>query len=80
MPKSPDGLRAESVAAARLLSMQQVEFEYSLHRTRVYGLIRQGQFPRPIKIGRTARWVRAELDQWVAQLAAEQSEKVGGAV
>jgi prophage regulatory protein len=79
-PLIPEGFNPETevFALALLLSMQQLEVILHLHRSRIYGLIRTGDFPRPKKIGRTARWVRSEVDQWVAQLAAQQPEQTGG--
>jgi prophage regulatory protein len=73
----PDADRL-ALAIALLVSMPQLELMLGLHRTRIYGLIRQGQFPRPIKLGRTARWMRSEVDQWLAKLAAHQVEQTGG--
>ena len=73
----PDADRL-ALAIALLVSMPQLELMLGLHRTRIYGLIRQGQFPRPIKLGRTARWMRSEVDQWLAKLAAHQVEQNGG--
>lgn len=30
-----------------------------------YKLIQEGKFPRPVKFGRSSRWLRSELEAWV---------------
>jgi len=43
-------------------------------RSRIYALIQQGEFPAPVKIGKSSRWVKAEVDEWLSkQIAARQS-------
>ncbi|HBT3066252.1 TPA: AlpA family transcriptional regulator [Klebsiella pneumoniae] len=32
-----------------------------------YKLISEGQFPRPIKLGRSSRWMQSEVENWVQQ-------------
>lgn len=38
-------------------------------RTATHELARQPDFPRPIIVGRSKRWIRAEIDQWIEQRA-----------
>ncbi|WP_337262767.1 MULTISPECIES: helix-turn-helix transcriptional regulator [unclassified Serratia (in: enterobacteria)] len=30
-----------------------------------YKLISEGQFPKPIKLGRSSRWLQSEVENWV---------------
>jgi predicted DNA-binding transcriptional regulator AlpA len=30
-----------------------------------YKLIQDGQFPKPIKLGRSSRWLRSEVETWM---------------
>ncbi|EJG2192137.1 TPA: AlpA family phage regulatory protein [Klebsiella oxytoca] len=30
-----------------------------------YKLIQDGNFPKPIKLGRSSRWMQSELENWV---------------
>lgn len=47
-------------------------------RSRIYALIAQGEFPAPVKVGKSSRWVRAEIDEWLSkQIAARQSNVAG---
>lgn len=32
-----------------------------------YKLISEGQFPKPIKLGRSSRWMKSEVESWVKQ-------------
>lgn len=30
-----------------------------------YKLIQDGEFPKPIKLGRSSRWLKSELESWL---------------
>ncbi|HIE5768611.1 TPA: helix-turn-helix transcriptional regulator [Proteus mirabilis] len=30
-----------------------------------YKLIKDGQFPKPIKLGRSSRWYKCEIEEWL---------------
>lgn len=32
-----------------------------------YKLIKLGEFPKPIKLGRNSRWMQSEVEAWVQQ-------------
>lgn len=32
-----------------------------------YKLIQDGEFPKPIKLGRSSRWMQSEVEDWVQQ-------------
>nr|ELR5257053.1 AlpA family transcriptional regulator [Providencia rettgeri] len=40
-----------------------------------YKLIQEGEFPKPIKLGRSSRWLKSEVEQW---LQARIDESRGG--
>lgn len=40
-------------------------------RSRIYQLLKAG-FPQPLKIGKSSRWVLAEVDSWIAAQAAQR--------
>ena len=33
----------------------------------LYNLIQDGEFPKPIKLGRSSRWMQSEVEDWVQQ-------------
>ncbi|MET4862750.1 helix-turn-helix transcriptional regulator [Morganella morganii] len=39
-----------------------------------YKLIQDGQFPKPIKLGRSSRWLKSEVDTWLRARIAESRE------
>ncbi|UNH37936.1 helix-turn-helix transcriptional regulator [Moellerella wisconsensis] len=32
-----------------------------------YKLIKEGEFPKPIKLGRSSRWFKSEVEQWLKE-------------
>lgn len=36
-----------------------------------YKLIKDGQFPKPIKLGRSSRWKQSEVEDWLLQRIAD---------
>lgn len=51
---------------ASLYTIRTVQAITALGRTKIYDLIRRGEFPAPIKLGaRTARWPAAVIDAWL---------------
>ena len=50
----------------KMLSLGDVIDKVRLSRGAIYGRISEKRFPKPIKIGRSSRWLQSELDQWIA--------------
>jgi prophage regulatory protein len=55
----------------RLLPLAAVLAEFKLHKTTVYGLIKRGMFPRPIKVGGSSRWLADEIENYKAECRAK---------
>lgn len=36
-----------------------------------YKLMQEGLFPKPIKLGRSSRWLKSEVEEWVQKRIAE---------
>lgn len=61
-----------------LLAFDALSGYVSMGRSRIYALIDECKFPPPIKIGRSSRWIKSEIDTWVTeQAAARQSIQAG---
>lgn len=43
-----------------------------LSRTVIYGLVREGKFPRQVKIGRTSLWVESEIGVFIEKAKAKR--------
>ncbi|EFK2865819.1 helix-turn-helix transcriptional regulator [Providencia vermicola] len=39
-----------------------------------YKLIQDGEFPKPIKLGRSSRWLKSEVEQWLQARIDESRE------
>ena len=36
-----------------------------------YKLIKDGEFPKPIKLGRSSRWLKSEIENWLQERIAK---------
>ena len=51
----------------RLLTRHEVEERVGLKRSSIYRLMRDDDFPEPIKVGiRAVRWLETEINSWLA--------------
>lgn len=39
-----------------------------------YKLIKDGAFPKPIKLGRSSRWLQSEVEAWLQQRIAQSRQ------
>lgn len=58
-----------------LLNLKAIMEYTGLSRSGIYKLMSDGIFPRPIKIGRSARWRESDIEKWQADLAAGDSHE-----
>lgn len=42
----------------------------------IYRLISEGRFPVPIKLGRSSRWLKSEVENWVQARIDESRKKI----
>lgn len=40
-----------------------------------YKLIKDGAFPKPIKLGRSSRWLQSEVEAWLQQRIAQSRQQ-----
>lgn len=60
--------------APALLGFASVSHYVGFGRSRIYQLINAGEFPPPVKIGKSSRWVKAEVDAWIGSHSAQRKE------
>ncbi|MEY0737785.1 helix-turn-helix transcriptional regulator [Providencia stuartii] len=53
-----------------LLNDQFIDMKFITHLTGLtdkwfYKLIQAGEFPKPIKLGRSSRWLKSEVEHWL---------------
>lgn len=49
----------------RLLYLAEVEFQTGFKSSFLYQLMKEGKFPKPIKIGAASRWRESEVQAWI---------------
>lgn len=49
----------------RLLYLAEVEFQTGFKSSFLYQLMKEGKFPKPVKIGAASRWRESEVQQWI---------------
>ena len=55
---------------AQLLRLPQVMVRVGLKPTRIYELMGDGSFPKPIRLGeRAVAWLESEVDSWIVAQA-----------
>jgi len=72
-PTMEDSIMTEQIS---LLDDQLVDMRFITKLTGLtdkwfYKLIKDGQFPKPIKLGRSSRWKQSEIEGWLQQRIAD---------
>ena len=75
-PVALDWTVKSNLQEARLLRLPEVEVRVGLGKTAIYALIKEGRFPRPVKLGAASVWVDAEITQWMAALVMHRDAAV----
>jgi prophage regulatory protein len=71
-------IAANNGSPLALIPFFQVSIKVGMGRSRIYALIGDGNFPAPVKIGASSRWLVSEIDAYIAQLAATRNSKLAG--
>ena len=63
-------MTTQTTPATSLLNDQLVDMKFLTQFTGLtdkwfYKLIQAGEFPKPIKLGRSSRWLRSEVEAWM---------------
>lgn len=59
--------------AERVLRLREVIARVGLKRSCIYGLIKNGQFPEPIRLTRAAvGWLETDISNWISKRAARR--------
>jgi prophage regulatory protein len=60
----------------RTIRLPDVETKIGLKKSTIYALVRQGDFPLPIKLGpRASAWVESQIDDWLRKRVVVSSAK-----
>jgi prophage regulatory protein len=67
-------VREIAPGAARIIRLHHVESLVGLRKTKIYDLMKAGQFPRPVALSPRARgWIEGEVLSWIEQRAAHRA-------
>lgn len=58
----------------RLLPLAEVMGRVGLRKTAIYERIARGEFPAPVTLGSTSRWVESEIEGWIAKLIEDRDK------
>ncbi|MEO7221564.1 MAG: AlpA family phage regulatory protein [Devosia sp.] len=58
-----------------LLTHKETARQLAISPSKLFALVAAGEFPRPLKVGRSARYVADEVSTWIAARAAERPEQ-----
>lgn len=65
-------MNSKSSTPSRLIRFPEVKDRTGLGRSVIYKYIEEGNFPKPIKIGKRAvAWLSTDIDTWIAQQVAK---------
>lgn len=58
---------------ARLIRIKEVMQQTGLARATLYRRIKEGTFPKPVKLGsaRSSGWIQSEVDEWIDRQISE---------
>ena len=60
-----------------LIRRREVERLTALSRSRIYDLMKQGNFPKPVRLGSmSVAWLEIEIREWVASRIADSRKTV----
>lgn len=63
--------------ASPLLPLDLLQAYVGFGRSHLYALIARGEFPQPVKIGRSSRWPLHEVEAWIHDRIADR-DAIGG--
>lgn len=65
LPSTVEGRTQFAMGNNILLSMKDITAHCNLSDKYFYALIKRGQFPRPLKLGRASRWRKSDYEAWL---------------
>ncbi|MBI9092599.1 MAG: AlpA family transcriptional regulator [Desulfobacterium sp.] len=59
----------------KILRCKEVENKVGLRHTKLYMMMNEGTFPKPIRLGpRSVGWVESEIDEWLLEKIKERDQ------
>ena len=57
---------------AKIIRLPQVKEMVGLGTTKVYEMIKNGEFPKQVKLGRASGWIESEIKAWIDERARQR--------
>lgn len=54
------------------LTIDEAAAALRIHRTQLYKLVQTGEMPKPVKLGRSSRYLKSEIEQFMLDLRRKQ--------
>jgi len=64
----------EQIPSKRIIRLPAAIELVGLGRTAIYDRIKEGSFPKPVKLGRASGWVESEIQAWIEARMKEREE------
>lgn len=58
---------SESTADTRFMRLPELMTRVGLGRSKIYEMMAEGEFPKPIKLGRASVWPNHIVEQWMSK-------------
>lgn len=55
-----------------MLNVAQMMARLNVSKTSIYGLVKTGALPKPVKVGGSARWIEEEVEAAIERMKAER--------
>lgn len=59
----------------RLIRLPEIMSRIGMGKTKVYAMIKTGEFPAPVKYGRTSLWHSKAVDRWIRSVRSAQTNE-----
>ena len=46
---------------------QDTLYKQNITRSYLYKMLNEGSFPKPMKLGRTSRWLKSDIEKWLKE-------------
>lgn len=58
----------------KLLRIEEVSERAGWKKTKIYAMMKDGSFPKPVKQGRYSRWLDSDIDAWIESIKSQQNQ------
>jgi len=59
----------------RIIRLPKVREQVGMGTTAIYGMIKRGEFPKQVKLGRLSGWMESEIQEWIKDKAAKRPSR-----